>query len=202
MIAAGNGGSIIFIASMSGSIVNYPQEQSCYNASKAAVIQLGKSLAAEWAQHNVRVNCISPGYMDTALNRVPALDAQKKIWTSMTPQNRLGNVDELNNLAVFLATDASSFMTGSNCVVDVRLPYFSSKVFTDPSTLGRILGLLDPRTPRTTPSSQSVSNSHAAYRDVFGVQHRGAGLSALSLEFGCTATRGKYRRPAKQRFTS
>jgi len=121
MIAAGNGGSIIFIASMSGSIVNYPQEQSCYNASKAAVIQLGRSLAAEWAQHNIRVNCISPGYMDTALNRVPALDAQKKIWTSMTPQNRLGNVDELNNLAVFLATDASSYMTGSNCIVDVSL---------------------------------------------------------------------------------
>lgn len=119
MIAAGNGGSIIFIASMSGSIVNYPQEQSCYNASKAAVIQLGKSLAAEWAQHNIRVNCISPGYMDTALNRVPALDAQKKIWTSMTPQNRLGNVDELNNLAIYLAADASSFMTGSNCVIDV-----------------------------------------------------------------------------------
>ncbi|KAI9878228.1 MAG: hypothetical protein M1830_001496 [Pleopsidium flavum] len=103
---------------MSGSIVNYPQEQSCYNASKAAVIQLGRSLAAEWAQHNIRVNCISPGYMDTTLNRVPALDAQKKIWMSMTPQNRLGNVDELNNLAVFLATDASSYMTGSNCIVD------------------------------------------------------------------------------------
>ena len=126
MIAAGNGGSIIFIASMSGSIVNYPQEQSCYNASKAAVIQLGKSLAAEWAQHNIRVNCISPGYMDTALNRVPALDAQKKIWTNMTPQNRLGNVDELNNLAIFLAADASSFMTGSNCVIDVGLPCPSS----------------------------------------------------------------------------
>ncbi|KAI9818915.1 MAG: hypothetical protein M1827_007736 [Pycnora praestabilis] len=118
MITTETGGSIIFIASMSGTIVNYPQEQSCYNASKAAVIQLGKSLAAEWAQHNIRVNCISPGYMDTALNRVPALDAQKKIWTSMTPQSRLGTVDELNNLAVFLASDASTFMTGSNCIID------------------------------------------------------------------------------------
>ena len=119
MIKQGTGGSIVFIASMSGSIVNYPQGQCCYNASKAAVVQLGKSLAAEWAPYGIRVNMISPGYMDTALNRVPALEAQKKIWTTMTPMNRLGNVDELNNLAVFLASDASSLMTGANCIIDV-----------------------------------------------------------------------------------
>ncbi|KAI9726683.1 MAG: hypothetical protein M1834_008948 [Cirrosporium novae-zelandiae] len=118
MIKAGKGGSMIFIASMSGGVVNYPQEQSCYNASKAAVIQMGKSLAAEWAHHNIRVNCISPGYMDTELNRVPALEAQKKIWKDLTPQHRLGGVDELNNLAVFLASDASTFMTGANCIID------------------------------------------------------------------------------------
>ncbi|KAI0477857.1 short chain dehydrogenase [Xylariaceae sp. FL0804] len=118
MIAARKPGSIVLVASMSGSIVNYPQEQSCYNASKAGVIQLGKSLAAEWAKHGVRVNCISPGYMDTALNRVPALDAQKKIWRSLTPQNRLGNVDDLNGLCVFLASDASGFMTGANINID------------------------------------------------------------------------------------
>ncbi|KAK3905252.1 hypothetical protein C8A05DRAFT_12923 [Staphylotrichum tortipilum] len=118
MIAAGKPGSIILVASMSGSIVNYPQEQSCYNASKAGVIQLGKSLAAEWAKHSIRVNCISPGYMDTALNKVPALDAQKKIWKSLTPQDRLGAVDDLNGLCVFLASDASGFMTGSNVIID------------------------------------------------------------------------------------
>jgi len=112
------GGSIINIASMSGSVVNYPQEQSCYNASKAAVIQLTKSLAAEWARHGIRVNSISPGYMDTALNRVPALDAQKRIWVDNTPQKRLGSVDDLNNLAVYLASDGSSFMTGNNCLID------------------------------------------------------------------------------------
>ncbi|KAI3394398.1 hypothetical protein diail_2810 [Diaporthe ilicicola] len=117
-IAAGRGASIVLVASMSGSIVNYPQEQSCYNASKAGVVQLGRSLAAEWAKYNIRVNCISPGYMDTALNKAPALDAQKRIWTSLTPQARLGNVDELNGLCVFLASDASSFMTGSNCIID------------------------------------------------------------------------------------
>lgn len=118
MIDAGKPGSIILVASMSGSIVNYPQEQSAYNASKAGVIQFGKSVAAEWAKYNIRVNMISPGYMDTALNRVPALDAQKAIWTSRTPQNRLGAVEDLNGLAVFLASDSSSFMTGSDVIID------------------------------------------------------------------------------------
>ncbi|KAF2149425.1 NAD(P)-binding protein [Myriangium duriaei CBS 260.36] len=118
MISTGNGGSIIFIASMSGSIVNYPQEQSCYNASKAAVVQMTKSLAAEWARHKIRVNAISPGYMDTALNRVPALEAQKRIWVDNTPQKRLGAVDDLNCLAVYLSSDASKFMTGNNCLID------------------------------------------------------------------------------------
>ncbi|KAF2837640.1 NAD(P)-binding protein [Patellaria atrata CBS 101060] len=111
-------GTMIFIASMSGSIVNYPQEQSAYNTSKAAVVQLTKSLATEWARYGIRVNAISPGYMDTALNRVPTLDAQKKIWIENTPQKRLGAVDDLNNLAVFLATDSSAFSTGSNYVID------------------------------------------------------------------------------------
>ncbi|KAL2886760.1 putative d-arabinitol 2-dehydrogenase protein [Ceratocystis lukuohia] len=118
MMAAGKPGSIVLVASMSGSIVNYPQEQCCYNASKAGVVQLGRSLAAEWAKHDIRVNCISPGYMDTALNNVPALDAQKKIWKSLTPQARLGAVDDLNGLCVFLASDSSAFMTGSNVLID------------------------------------------------------------------------------------
>lgn len=118
MIHDKTGGSIVFIASMSGSVVNYPQEQSCYNASKAAVVQMTKSLAAEWARYQIRVNAISPGYMDTALNRVPALEAQKRIWIDNTPQKRLGAVDDLNGLAVFLASDASKFMTGANNIID------------------------------------------------------------------------------------
>lgn len=118
MMAAGKPGSMVLVASMSGTAVNYPQEQSCYNASKAGVVQFAKSIAAEWAKHNIRVNCISPGYMDTALNRVPALEAQKQIWKSLTPQNRLGGVDELNGLCVFLASDSSKFMTGSNVLID------------------------------------------------------------------------------------
>ncbi|POR33853.1 L-xylulose reductase [Tolypocladium paradoxum] len=118
MMAAGKPGSLVLVASMSGSVVNYPQEQSCYNASKAGVVQFAKSIASEWAKFGIRVNCISPGYMDTALNRVPALEAQKKIWRSLTPQDRLGAVDELNGLCVFLASDSSSFMTGANVLID------------------------------------------------------------------------------------
>lgn len=118
MIKEEKKGSIILIASMSGSIVNYPQEQSCYNASKAGVVMFGKSLAAEWAKYGIRVNCISPGYMDTALNNVPTLDGQKKIWKDHTPQKRLGSIDDLNGLAVFLASDSSKFMTGSNVLID------------------------------------------------------------------------------------
>jgi NAD(P)-dependent dehydrogenase (short-subunit alcohol dehydrogenase family) len=73
LIKLGHGGSIINVASMTGGVVNYPQQQNAYNASKAGVIMMSKSLAAEWARHGIRVNCISPGYMDTALNRVLAL---------------------------------------------------------------------------------------------------------------------------------
>ena len=143
MIAASRGGSMIFIGSMSGSIVNYPQQQSCYNASKAAIIQLTRSLAAEWAQFGIRVNCISPGYMDTALNRVPALEAQKKVWMGMTPQGRLGAVDELNNLAVFLASEASTFVTGANYIVDVSTSMALTKLgVVLMMWLGRLLGLL------------------------------------------------------------
>lgn len=69
---------------------------------------LGKSLAAEWAARKIRVNTISPGYMDTALNRVPALDARKVMWNERTPMGRLGNVDELNKLAIFLVSDEST----------------------------------------------------------------------------------------------
>ncbi|KAG8930935.1 hypothetical protein FRC02_003453 [Tulasnella sp. 418] len=117
MIASGRGGSIIAIASMSGHIVNYPQPQCAYNASKAAVIHLCKSLAAEWSPHNIRVNTISPGYMNTILNE--KFDPQlKKAWYERTPQGRMGNVQELNGAALYLASDASAFTTGSDILVD------------------------------------------------------------------------------------
>ncbi|CAZ84965.1 unnamed protein product [Tuber melanosporum] len=120
MIEQRTGGSIVLIASMSSHIVNYPQEQCCYNASKAAVRHLGASLALEWAKHGIRVNSISPGYMDTELNRAPALEEQKVIWCDRTPMKRLGQEDELNNLALFLASPASSFVTGADVIIDIQ----------------------------------------------------------------------------------
>ncbi len=110
--------SIILIASMSGTIVNYPQPQAAYNASKAAVIQLSKSLASEWARYGIRVNTISPGYMDTALNSVPALERQKEMWKERTPMRRLGAVEELNGLVVWLAGEGARFCTGADLRVD------------------------------------------------------------------------------------
>ncbi|PWW74839.1 NAD(P)-binding protein [Tuber magnatum] len=118
MIKQRTGGSIILVASMSSHIVNFPQEQCCYNASKAAVRHLGASLALEWSKYGIRVNSISPGYMDTELNRAPTLETQKAIWCNRTPMKRLGHEDELNNLALFLASSASSFMTGADVIID------------------------------------------------------------------------------------
>ena len=119
MISQKTGGSIMFLSSIAGSRVLHPQQQCAYNASKAAVTQLAKSLAAEWAQHGIRVNTIAPGYMDTALNREALLEGHKKHWAAMTPMGRLGRPDELNGLAVFLASDASRFVTGAHILADV-----------------------------------------------------------------------------------
>jgi sorbose reductase len=116
MIAAGNGGSVVFIASMSGSIVNWPQPQSAYNASKAAVKHLMRSLAAEWAVHRIRCNAISPGYMDTALNR--SYTTLFNEWKERTPLGRLGDPDELTGACIWLASEASAFCTGSDIVID------------------------------------------------------------------------------------
>ncbi|KAF4764426.1 hypothetical protein HAV15_000648 [Penicillium sp. str.  len=124
MIAPKALSSIVFIASAAAQIATFPQEQCAYNASKAGVVYLGRLLAAEWARYHIRVNCISPGYMDTELNRVGELEAQKSICKSVIPQKRLGDVPELNNLAVYLASDSSSLMTGANCVIDGGLTLY------------------------------------------------------------------------------
>lgn len=110
-------GSIINIASMSGMIVNTPQPQSHYNAAKAGVIQLTKSLAAEWAKHNIRVNSISPGYMGTEMVR-RVLSRYGEYWLPLIPMGRVGEPSEIRGPAVFLASEASSYMTGSNLVMD------------------------------------------------------------------------------------
>lgn len=113
------GGSIINTASMSAHIVNVPQPQCAYNASKAGVIQLTKSLAVEWAARNVRVNCISPGYIGTDLTlSSPSLVPLIEQWNRMSPIHRLGKPEELQAICVYLASDASPFTTGGDFVVD------------------------------------------------------------------------------------
>ncbi|KAK8121622.1 Short-chain dehydrogenase/reductase SDR [Apiospora sp. TS-2023a] len=118
MVKQGTGGSMTFIASISAHRVNYPQPQVAYNVSKAGVLALVKSLAAEWAVHGVRVNSISPGYMDTILNEGVGLDAAKNIWLSRNPMRRMGQPDELTGAVVLLTSRAGSYINGADLLVD------------------------------------------------------------------------------------
>ena len=121
MLTAGYG-KIINTASMSGHIVNMPQHQAAYNASKAGVLHLTRTLAAEWAARGVRVNSISPGYMRTALleTLLQSPEGQRMVpqWIGMTPAGRLGEVTDLQGAVVYLAAEASDFMTGHDLVID------------------------------------------------------------------------------------
>lgn len=112
-------GSIVNIGSMSGIISNKPQEQSHYNASKAAVHMLTKSLGGEWATRGVRVNAVAPTYIETEMTRTGRENPEwLPTWLEMTPMNRLGRPDEIASAVLFLASDAASLMTGSIVVVD------------------------------------------------------------------------------------
>lgn len=112
------GGSIINIASMSGIIVNRGLEQAHYNSSKAGVIHLSKSLAMEWVSKGIRVNSISPGYTATPMNTRPEMIHQTREFESQTPIQRMAKVEEMAGPALFLASDAASFCTGVDLVVD------------------------------------------------------------------------------------
>lgn len=111
-------GAIVNIASMSGSIVNRGLLQAHYNTSKAGVIHLTKSLAMEWAERGIRVNCISPGYTATPMNTRPEVADQVKIFEQTTPLGRMAEVEEMVGPAIFLCSPAASFCTGVDLIVD------------------------------------------------------------------------------------
>ena len=117
MIEKGIKGSIINMASMSGSIVNVPQWQCSYNASKAAVIHMTRSLAAEWAEYGIRVNSLSPGYIGTPMS-VDTPQELKDAWMPLIPMHRMGDPEELIPPVLYLACDASGYTSGSDVIVD------------------------------------------------------------------------------------
>jgi NAD(P)-dependent dehydrogenase (short-subunit alcohol dehydrogenase family) len=116
-MAPAGGGVIINIGSISSIIVNRPQWQPAYNASKAAVHQLTKSLAAEWAPHHIRVNALAPGYVKTEMAPVDRPEF-RRYWIEDTPMQRYATPEEIAPSVVYLASEASSFMTGSVLVLD------------------------------------------------------------------------------------
>ena len=117
MIKLGKKGSIVNTASMSAHIVNVPQTIANYNASKAGVIQLTKSLAVEWLKYGIRVNCVSPGYMQTEL--IATMSDMLPVWQSKMPEgSRLGYPRDLIGAYVYFVSDASEYATGSDLVVD------------------------------------------------------------------------------------
>jgi NAD(P)-dependent dehydrogenase (short-subunit alcohol dehydrogenase family) len=116
----GHPGAIVNVSSMSGRVVNVPQHQTSYNASKAAVDQLTKSLAVEWADLGVRVNAIAPGYFLSDMTRqfTEANPELAERWRGMIPLGRMGEPQDLDGVVVFLCSDASSYLAGQSIVID------------------------------------------------------------------------------------
>ena len=125
MIDSGKGGSILFTASVSAHKTNFPQPQAAYNASKAAVSHLTRNLAAEWAVHGIRVNCLSPGYMDTILNEGESLKPMRDIWAASNPMGRMGAIEEITGPVVLVSSRrAGRYMNGSELLVDGGMSCF------------------------------------------------------------------------------
>lgn len=119
MIQSKKGGSIMLTASISAHHVNYPQPQAAYNVSKIGVTHLTRNLAAEWAVHGIRVNSISPGYMDTILNAGDNLKEVRDIWANRCPMGRMGDIEEVTGPVVLLCSKrAGRYITGADLIVD------------------------------------------------------------------------------------
>jgi len=117
LVAAKRPGSIINTASMSGHIVNWPQKQASYNASKAAVVHLTKSLAVEWVEYNIRVNSLSPGYIWSEMTAQMPQELRDS-WLSQIPYGRMGTPQELGGAVIYLASDCSGYTSGTDIIVD------------------------------------------------------------------------------------
>ncbi len=111
-------GVIINMASMGGRLVPHPQKQAAYNAAKAGVAHLTRSLATEWAPRGVRVNSLSPGFINTELLQSDALKHLHEVWMPQIPIEKFGEVDDLQGTIVYLASDASAYLIGQDIVVD------------------------------------------------------------------------------------
>jgi len=117
LIAAGKKGSVVNTASISASIANLPQQQTAYNTSKAAVVHMTKTLALEWIPYGIRVNAVSPGYVWTEMNQVVPEDI-RNYWMNATPFHRFAQPDEIAGAVIYFASDASTYTSGSELLVD------------------------------------------------------------------------------------
>ncbi|XP_009580179.1 PREDICTED: L-xylulose reductase-like, partial [Fulmarus glacialis] len=111
-------GKIINTASMASLIVPHPQKQLAYNTSKAGVVKLTQTLGTEWIERGVKVNCISPGIVDTPLIRSKDLRPLVRRWLADIPAGRLAQATDLQAAVVYLASEASDYMTGPNLVIE------------------------------------------------------------------------------------